>query len=147
MERIPEGYGDSAEIRDARKAALTRRQFSRWMAGSAAGLLAARTAEANPAMETASEAQSRPSDKPERNYEADPRIAELEREHGSPLTPAQRKGLPGQLKDVDDGGAALRKHPLPDGGGEPHIIFTPLHAERDGQKRAEQLTEGESAHG
>src|SRR5690349_6798267 len=79
--------------------ALTRRQFSRKVAGSAAGLL----------LYSAAEGQEAPAAPKETPAEADPRIASLEKERSAPLTPDQRKRLPGQLKDLDEGATSLRK--------------------------------------
>ena len=106
-------------------ARLTRRQFSRKVAGSAAGLLLCSTAEG----------QESPATK-ETPSEADPRIASLEKERSAPLTPDQRKRLPGELKDLDEGAAVLRKFPLPDGGGEPRVVFVPIEPDRLARIRA-----------
>jgi hypothetical protein len=54
-----------------------------------------------------------------------PRLTRLEQERGVPLTDAQRKDLPSQLKDLQDAETALRTFPLADGGDEPDILFRP----------------------
>ncbi len=54
------------------------------------------------------------------------RIAEFEKLRGVPLTPEQKKFLPGQLKDLEETGAGLRHFVLQDGGSEPAAVFHPL---------------------
>ena len=89
----------------------TRRQFARRMVGSAAGALMCAASETG--------AEEPPPARP------DERIAQLEKERGRPLTEAQRKGIPGQLKELDEGAKGLRKYPLADGGSEPSFVFKP----------------------
>jgi hypothetical protein len=98
------------------EASLTRRQFSRLVAGTAAGMLAGSAASAEP--------QEKPMDKTPATE--DPRIPILEKERGIPYTEEQRKNLPPQLKDVDESVGGLRKYPLSDGGSEPCFVFTPV---------------------
>jgi hypothetical protein len=94
---------------------LTRRQFSRLIAGSAAGMLAGSAASAEP--------QEKPMEKTP--AAEDLRIPLLEKERGIPYTEEQRKNLPPQLKDMDETVGGIRKYPLSDGGSEPCIVFTP----------------------
>ncbi len=65
----------------------------------------------------------------------DPRIALLEKERGLPLSAEQRSGLPAQLKDLDEGRAALRKFALHDGDSEPCFLFAPLAPTSDSNAR------------
>jgi hypothetical protein len=95
---------------------LTRRQFSRLVAGSAAGMLAGSAASAEP--------QEKPMEKTPAAEDA--RIPMLEKERGIPYTEEQRRNLPPQLKDVDESVGGLRKYPLSDGGSEPCFVFTPV---------------------
>ena len=104
-----------------RNTPLTRRQFSRRMAGAVAGTLVGSTVTAT--------AQEEPMKKTPTSVE-DPRIALLEKERGVPFTPEQRSGLPAQLKDLDGGNTALRKFALHDGGSEPCLVFQPLSPSR-----------------
>ncbi|HZO87267.1 MAG TPA: hypothetical protein VFB38_02940 [Chthonomonadaceae bacterium] len=127
----PEGLGP-ARLPDAgQNTRLTCRQFSRVMAGSAAGLLlgsaaAAETGEAG----NAAAPQETPADKASTPEPEDPRIARLEKERGAPFTSEQRAKLPAQLKDLDESSTALRKFPLSDGGSEPRFVFHPERAQR-----------------
>ncbi|HZT41099.1 MAG TPA: hypothetical protein VFA07_02860 [Chthonomonadaceae bacterium] len=118
-------------------ATLTRRQFSRKVAGSAAGLLLC----------SAAEGQEAPATPKETSYENDPRIASLEKERNALLTPDQRKRLPGQLKDLDEGATGLRKFPLPDGGGEPRVVFYPIEPDRLARIRAAHAAHEEGSNG
>ena len=98
----------------------TRRQFSRRIVESAVGLLAASgAAEAQPV-----EPPSASGEKPPTSSQEDPRIVRIEKERSVPLSEAQRKGLPAQLKDLDETTAALRKFRLTDGGSEPGSVFS-----------------------
>ena len=56
----------------------------------------------------------------------DVRIPLLEAAHGLALTDAQRTRIGGELKDIDDMGAALRSYKISDGGSEPATVFHPL---------------------
>ena len=56
----------------------------------------------------------------------DVRIPLLEAAHGLALTDAQRTRIGGELKDVEDMGAALRLYKISDGGSEPATVFHPL---------------------
>ncbi len=103
---------------------LSRRQFSRLAAGSAATLV---TALANPNDAQAGPLQTAPEKSP-MPAAPDPRLAQLERERAAPFTPEQRKRLPAELKNLDEGLADLRKFPLADGGSEPATVFTPVRA-------------------
>lgn len=104
---------------------VSRRQFSRLVASSAAGVLLSAGAEAEPPV---------PVSQP---HAEDPRIGQLERERSAPLSEAQRTGLPKQLKDLDDGSAPLRKFPLEDGGSEPGILFRPTRRNPTAPRRKE----------
>ncbi|HLV79444.1 MAG TPA: hypothetical protein VKT32_04150 [Chthonomonadaceae bacterium] len=119
------------------RAALTRRQFSWKVAGSAAGLLLC----------SAADGQETPAAPPQTPAEVDARIAVLEKERSAPLTPDQRKRLPGELKDLDEGAANLRKFPLPDGGGEPRVVFVPIEPDRLARLRAARAAREEGQNG
>lgn len=103
------------ETRHSEQSGYSRRQFSRMVVGSAAGLLVAAAAgDAEP-----QEAEI-PSNRPE-----DPRVGQLEKARGVPLTPEQRKRIPGQLSDLDKSAVEAHKFPLSDGGSEPCFVFKP----------------------
>jgi hypothetical protein len=95
----------------------TRRQFTRRLAGAAAALV-------SPVAQA--ESQERPA-------EEDPRIGSLGKV--THLTPDQRKALPNKLKEIDEGGAALREVELPDGAAEPAFTFDPV---RESSKRTQR---------
>jgi hypothetical protein len=101
----------------------TRREFSRAVTGAAAAALIGTTE---------SRAAAGPPANGEKRIVDDPRIAELEKERHTPLTQAQRSGLPSQLKDLDDSATELRKFALQDGGSEPGFIFRPSPSRRTG---------------
>lgn len=96
-----------------RKPGMTRRQMARTAAAMAAGIVAG---------EMMPESEVKAAQMPAGE---DPRIAWLAKERGVPYTDEQRKAMPAQLKNLDEGSQALRKFALPDGGGEPGFLFVP----------------------
>lgn len=100
---------------------LSRRQLAQLAGSSAAGLLLGGAA--------CSTEPPRPTEKPMPSVATpadDPRIAHIEKRRGIPLTEEQRKGLPAQLKDLDNLCTKIRQFALEDGGSEPGTIFHPV---------------------
>jgi hypothetical protein len=108
-------------IETGQKPPITRRQFARRAAGSAAALLAAGDIDGAMA-QGGSPVQDSPT-----GYDA--RLAGLAKERDAPFSPAQRTRLPAQLKDIDDSSAALRKFGLADGADEPRFVFSALRTD------------------